>query len=635
VSKPQDSRFPYLPGVDALRALAVLAVFFYHSSVGWMPGGFLGVDVFFVISGYLITSLLLREFRRGGHVRLGRFWLRRARRLLPAVGVLIAVTMIAAAIVEPDRIEQLRGDAIASLAYFANWHFVLGHQSYFEGFQRPSLLTHLWSLSVEEQFYLFWPLAFAAGMKLFGRGRLLLGVLAGALASVALAWILFDPGHDASRVYYGTDTHAVGLLVGVALALVWSPVELRRRRTGPLVGPLLDVVGVLALAYLALSFLHVHDYDLALWHGGYLWLALVTALLLAVLAHPASRLGSILGRAPVLWLGLRSYSFYLWHYPVLMLTRPGLDVSLPRGVLVPLQLLAVLALADLSYRFVELPFRGQAKLPALPGNWLRIARPALIVTTLAIVALIGWSGLFSRDSGPPASAAASTATVATVRASLGAGPGGDPSAGHSADRRPPDGSPPGSPPRIVALGDSVMIGAADKLAARLGPGFSMSAEVGRQADEFVAIAQRLKREGHAPQAMIVQMGNNGPLYGDEMEDLRKATSEVGQLFLIDDHAPVSWVGESNHALAEAARDWPHTTLIGWAPVAAAHEGLLWDGIHLTPAGAGLYARLVSAAVHEEVAFPPPPAPRARQASTPKPHRSEPRQAIAPARAVGA
>jgi peptidoglycan/LPS O-acetylase OafA/YrhL len=610
VSRPQDSRFPYLPGIDALRALAVLAVFFYHSGVGWMPGGFLGVDVFFVISGYLITSLLLREFQRGGHVRLGRFWLRRARRLLPAVGVLVAVTMVLAAIVEPDRIAQLRGDALASLAYFANWHFVLGHQSYFEQFQRPSLFTHLWSLSVEEQFYLFWPLAFAAGMKLFGRGRLLVGVLAGALASVALAWLLFDPGGDASRVYYGTDTHAVGLLGGVALALVWSPIELRQRRSGPLLGPALDALGVLALGYLVLSFLHVHDYDLALWHGGYLWLALVTALLLAVLAHPAARLGSLLGQAPVLWLGLRSYSFYLWHYPVLMLTRPGLDVSLPRGILIPMQLLAVLLLADLSYRFVELPFRGKTNPPALPAAWLRLARPALLAITLATVALVGWSGLFSEASHPP-SAAASTAQVATVRTTLG-GTDGDPSAGDSAEGPPADGSPsvprldhlyPQRPPRIVALGDSVMIGAKDRLAARLGPGFSMSAKVGRQADEFVAIAQRLKREGHRPDAMIVQMGNNGPLYSDEMEALRKATSGVGELFLIDDRAPVSWVGESNHALAEAARDWPHTSLIEWAQAATSRDGLLWDGIHLTPAGAGVYARLISAAVHERIAFP--------------------------------
>jgi peptidoglycan/LPS O-acetylase OafA/YrhL len=563
-----------------MRALAVLAVFLYHAGVEWMPGGFLGVDVFFVISGYLITSLLLREFRRDGHVHLGRFWLRRARRLLPAVGVLIAVTMILAAIFEPDRIGELRGDALASLAYFANWHFVLGDQSYFEGFQRPSLFTHLWSLSVEEQFYLFWPLVFAAGMKLFGRGRLLLGVLAGALASVALAWVLFDPGGDASRAYYGTETHAVGLLAGVALALVWSPVELRRHRAGPLVGPLLDAVGVLALAYIVLSLLQVHDYDLALWHGGYLWLAIATALLLAVLAHPAARLGGLLGQAPVLWLGLRSYSFYLWHFPVLMLTRPGIDVPLPRGVLIPLQLLLVLALADLSYRFVELPFRGKGKLPALSDAWLRLARPALVAGTLAIVVFVGWSGLFASNSNPP-SAAASTAKVATVRPQLG--------------RSPAEGSPPVQPPRIVALGDSVMIGAKDKLAARLGPGFSMSAEEGRQADDFVAIAQRLKREGHRPDAMIIQMGNNGPLYSDDMEALRKATSEVGELFLIDDHAPVSWVGESNHALAEAARYWPHTTLIGWAAVAGG-EDLTWDGIHLTPAGAGVYARLVARAV---------------------------------------
>jgi peptidoglycan/LPS O-acetylase OafA/YrhL/lysophospholipase L1-like esterase len=588
VSRPHDSRFPYLPGVDALRALAVLAVFFYHAGVDWMPGGFLGVDVFFVISGFLITSLLLREFRGGGHVRLGRFWLRRARRLLPAVGVLIAVTMVLAAIVEPDRIDQLRSDAIASLAYFANWHFVLGHQSYFESFQRPSLFTHLWSLSVEEQFYLFWPLVFAAGMKLFGRGRLLLGVLAGALASVALAWILFDPGGDASRVYYGTDTHAVGLLAGVALALVWSPIELRRRRTGPLVGPILDVVGVLALAYVVLGFLHVHDYDLALWHGGYLWLALVTALLLAVLAHPAARLGGLLGRAPVLWLGLRSYSFYLWHYPVLMVTRPGVDVSLPRGVLIPLQLLAVLALADLSYRFVELPFRGGTKRPALPDGWLRVARPALIVGTVAIVALIGWSGLFSDDSRP-ASAAASTASVATVKAQLV-------KASAPRQRRPQ---------RILALGDSVMIGARDKLAARLGPGFSMSAAVGRQASDFVAIVQRLKREGHRPEVMIIQMGNNGPLYSEDMEELQKATSAVGELFLINDHAPVSWAEESNRALAEAAHDWPHTSLIDWRSAAAAGgDRLFWDGIHLTPAGAGTYARLVSRSVRGQS----PPAP---------------------------
>jgi peptidoglycan/LPS O-acetylase OafA/YrhL/lysophospholipase L1-like esterase len=567
-----------------------------------MPGGFLGVDVFFTISGYLITSLLLSEYRRDGHIGLGRFWLRRARRLLPAVGVMIAVTMIVAASVEPERMTALRGDAISSLAYVANWHFALGHQSYFEQFQQPSLFRHLWSLSVEEQFYLFWPLAFAAGMSLLGRRRLLLGVLAGAFASLALMWILFDPT-DSARAYYGTDTHAVGLLVGVALALLWSPLQLRRAKSGRWCGPALDAIGIVALGYVVLSFLDVHDYDLALFHGGYLWLALATAAVIAVIAHPAARLGGLLARPPLIWLGLRSYSFYLWHWPVLALTRPGLDVSLPRGILIPLQLLVVLALADLSYRFVELPFRGRRKLPALPDGWLRVARPALAFAVVAVVALVGWGGIVSSGSRhlEPGVAAASTAEFAKVTVQPAAYRNA--LSGNTTDKALHPGAllpRGGKSPRIVAFGDSVMIGVKEKLAARFGPRFSMNAKVGRQADEFVDLAQRLKRHGGHIDALIIQMGNNGPLYSDEMEDLRKATSNVGELFLVNDHAPVSWQDESNHALAEADATWPHTTLIDWAPVAAAHENLLWDGIHLTPGGAGVYTRLIVHAVRSAV-----------------------------------
>jgi peptidoglycan/LPS O-acetylase OafA/YrhL len=613
MSKPKDSRFPYLPGIDALRAVAVLAVFFYHAGVSWLPGGFLGVDVFFVISGYLITSLLLREFRGSGHIQLARFWLRRARRLLPAVGVLIAVAIVAVAIVEPSQIDQARGDALASLFYFANWHFIFAHTSYFEQFGRPSLFTHLWSLSVEEQFYLFWPLVFAVGMKLFGRGRLLLGVLAGATGSVVLAWVLFHPGSDASRVYYGTDTHAVGLLAGVALALLWSPTELREHRSGALVGPILDAVGVLALGFLVLSFVHVHDYDLALWHGGYAWIALAAALLLAALAHPAARLGRIIGQPPLLWLGLRSYSFYLWHWPVLVLTRPGVDVDLPRGILIPLQLLFTLLLADLSYRYVELPFNGKAEHPRLPDGWLRVARPALVLGALAVVVIVGWSGIVAGGGGDgAANAAASTATSVHVvakppaRQAAGGGVGGSGTGAPTENHGQP--LPPSQqPPRIIALGDSVMIGAEGKLAAQLGPGFSMSAEVGRQAEEFIKIVRKIKHKGHRPDAMIIQWGNNGPLYSEDMEALREATTNVGQLFLINDHAPVSWQEESNHAIDEAGEDWRHTTLIPWAETAAdGEESWFYDGIHLTPSGAGAYARLVSAVVHEHVAFPAPP-----------------------------
>jgi peptidoglycan/LPS O-acetylase OafA/YrhL len=594
----------------------VLAVFLYHAGVGWMPGGFLGVDVFFTISGYLITSLLLAEYRRAGHIGLGRFWARRARRLLPAVGVLIAVTMVVAAIVEPDRIDALRGDAIASLAYVANWHFIYAQEPYFDQFQRPSLFLHLWSLSVEEQFYLFWPLAFAAGMTIFGRRRLIVGVLAGAIGSMILGWALFNPD-DVSRVYYGTDTHAVGLLIGVALALCWNPRDLRREKPSRWLGPTLDALGVVGLAYLVLSFVQVHDYDLALFHGGYLWLALFTALVLAAAAHPAARLGGLLGQAPVLWLGLRSYSFYLWHWPVLALTRPGLDVSLPRGILIPLQLLAVLVLAELSYRFVEIPFRRPRRGSDQTGEWLRYGRPALLAAVLAIVFAVGWSGIVGGGGGEIAAGAtpASRAESAVVK------PQPLPARVSPAN--------PNLPPRIVALGDSVMIGAKERLAARLGRRFSMNAKVSRQADEFVALARRLHARGGRIDALIIQMGNNGPLYSEEMEALREATRGVGELFLVNDLAPVSWSEESDEKLAEAAETWPHTELIDWHSVVDGHQdSLTWDGLHLTPAGAGAYARLITQVVRSKIAWPrheasPPPQAQARRNGGSRKRRSGP------------
>ncbi|MGE5408006.1 MAG: hypothetical protein ACM3NV_05285, partial [Syntrophothermus sp.] len=262
---------------------------------------------------------------------------------------------------------------------------------------------------------------------------------------------------------------------------------------------------------------------------------------------------------------------------------------------------------------------GRAKRPAIPERWLRLARPALLAAALAVVLLIGWSGLFATSNRQLEAAVASEPTVARIRAEPVAAPhrpsATDPASrsrpgvegpsgsagGGAAGRRPPL----SHPPRIIAFGDSVMVGAAANLKARLGPGFSMNAKVGRQAGEFVALVRQLRSEGRTPNALILQMGNNGPLYSEEMEAIQRATADVGELFLINDHAPVSWVDESNHALAEAAEDWPHTTLIDWAAVAAAHEDLLWDGIHLRPGGAGLYARLVDRAVREMVAFPPP------------------------------
>jgi peptidoglycan/LPS O-acetylase OafA/YrhL len=338
-------QLPYRPGLDGLRALAVAGVVLYHAGVSWMPGGFLGVDVFFVLSGYLITSLLLAERRREGSVGFKAFWLRRARRLLPAVLLVVFVCL------------RTRGDALASLVYLTNWHLIAASHSYFNAFGRPSLLQHLWSLAVEEQFYLFWPLILLGSLKLVGRRYTVLLTVVLALSSTALMWGLYNPNQDPSRVYYGTDTRASTLLVGALLAFAW-PLGGFRDEISRRAARVLDGVGCVALAGVLAFFVRVQDYDPWLYRGGFLLIALCTAVLIAVVVHPASALGRALGTRTLRWIGVRSYGIYLWHWPVMMLTRPGIDVPWRGTGVILAQIALTIALAALSYRYVEMPVRS-------------------------------------------------------------------------------------------------------------------------------------------------------------------------------------------------------------------------------------------------------------------------------------
>ncbi len=419
-----SGRLPYLPGLDGLRALAVFSVLLYHGGYSWMVGGFLGVEVFFVISGYLITSLLLAEWRDDNHISLGRFWIRRARRLLPALFVLLVGVLLVGVIFLPDEVAGLRGDVLASVFYVNNWAYIFTDQSYFEVVGRPSLVAHLWSLAVEEQFYLLWPLLFVGGMKLLGRRWFPVLVVAGAIGSAVLMAALFDPsGGDPSRVYYGTDTRAAGLLFGCALAFVWAPWRLR-----PTVGRgmtvAFDLIGVAALAVLVHMLIFTNEFSSSLYRGGFLRLDLVTLVVIAVIVHPAAHLGRWMGIAPLRWLGLRSYGIYLFHWPVFQLTRPGLDVDLDGPALFALRLAITLALAELSYRFVELPIRkgalsrrwadlrgaGGYRKQALRRRWAT----ALIGAFALIVPLAVVAALAERPAPPDYLAVGSTGPIVAV-----------------------------------------------------------------------------------------------------------------------------------------------------------------------------------------------------------------------------
>jgi peptidoglycan/LPS O-acetylase OafA/YrhL len=359
-SHVSSSRLDYLPGLDGLRALAVLAVLLYHADVLWLPGGFLGVEIFFVVSGYLITSLLLSEYRANNKVNLLQFWQRRARRLLPALFAMILAVLVFAVIFLPEEVASLRGDVVAAFIYITNWYLIVAEQSYFEFSGRPSLLQHLWSLAVEEQFYLAWPLIFAFLLtRLKTRGAMIL-LMVGAAVSALLMGILYTPDADPSRVYYGTDTRAAGLLLGGALAFVWMPqangqAPSRTRRW------LLDGVGVAALAGLAIACLWMSEFDPFLYQGGMLLVAAGTALVIAAVAAPHSPLfASVLGFGVLRWIGLRSYSLYLWHWPVYMVTRPQLDTTLEGTPLLIVRLALTFALAEISFRVIESPFRRGA-----------------------------------------------------------------------------------------------------------------------------------------------------------------------------------------------------------------------------------------------------------------------------------
>lgn len=353
------ARLPYLPGLDGLRAIAVTAVLLYHGGLN-LRGGFLGVESFFVLSGFLITALLLAEWRRQGRVSLTGFWLRRARRLLPALFLLLAATLLYTIVALPWKTAEVRGDVVAALGYVTNWHLVFSQQSYFDAAVRPPLLRHLWSLAVEEQFYLLWPLLFSAGMRYVRAKGLLLLTLAMAAASVALMALLYRPGADPSRVYYGTDTRAAGLLLGAALALAWTPERRPGDRTRG-VGRILDLAGLLGLGGLIAAYFRVYEQQTSLYRGGFALVALCTAVVIMAITHPDARLTpAALGWQPLRWIGLRSYGIYLWYWPVFQVTRPYLDVPLRGWPLLLLRLAIIGVLVEFSYRWIELPVRGGA-----------------------------------------------------------------------------------------------------------------------------------------------------------------------------------------------------------------------------------------------------------------------------------
>ncbi|MEJ8303430.1 acyltransferase family protein [Saccharibacillus sacchari] len=626
--KAEDGR-RHMYGLDGLRAVAVLAVIAYHLDLGFLPGGLFGVGLFFVLSGYLITDILLSQWHRTGSMNLADFYIRRARRLLPGMVAVIASIMIWLFFADPNRLSELRGDIGAAALYISNWWYVFHHVSYFESFGPPSPFGHFWSLAVEEQFYIVWPLLLLLLIPLMRKkGPLLVFIIGLALLSAEMMALLYNPDLDPSRVYYGTDTRAFALLAGAALAVVW-PSQKLSSAIGPGARIVMELMGAAALAFLLYAMLTGSEYDPSLYTGGMALQALSAALLVAALAHPASLLARVFGIAPLRWIGRHSYGLYLWHYPVIVLTTPSVDTGGLNLLRVALQLLAVFVLAAVSLKYIEDPIRRHGFRAFVSGLWKRGRRRSgrvvlsrtvtLMSAALIVLALVRLThtpeSATTADVAQPASqkqaAAISKETVKTAK--QGNKPALPSRLGASVNSTPPASTPskkaqseqPAANTDTVAytvIGDSVILDAKPYLEESIAKVF-VDGKVGRQMWEAPDLLSQLESQQKLGGRVVIELGTNGSFNTKKLNEVLDNLQSKERIYLVTVRVPRSWERTVNRSLTEASERYNNVSLIDWFSVSAGHNDYFSeDGVHLTPTGAEAFAALVKQAIEKKAAI---------------------------------
>ncbi len=610
-------RLPYMPGLDGLRAVAVLAVFFYHAGFLWAKGGFLGVESFFVVSGYLITALLLQEYRLTGGIVLPRFWLRRARRLLPALWLLLFGVLLLAAAFAPDAWPRLREDLLGALLYLTNWVYVFRQIPYFESFGRPPLLRHLWSLAVEEQFYLLWPLLLLFLLRR-RRGSLLPPILGLIALSAGLMALRYQPASDPARLYYGTDTRAAGFLAGAALAVLWPPASRGREA-------LVNLGGLLGLGGLLILFARLDEFTPHLYRGGFLLTAALTALVIAAAARPRGLLGQILGIPPLRWVGTRSYAIYLWHWPLMAVYRYGYECSLSPWNCALLHLALSLLLAEASYRLVENPIRRQGFRAWKDAAQRRLGVWGSRLALVGVLALAAGSAAALQRAAPPqghASALESPAPTPSQVPAPSPTRGNPPAAATELPlTAPPSASPPApipreegtatptasptptvSPLQLTLIGDSIMESTLPLWEETLPPGaFVLDAHRSRKMSDLLEIIPALASEGRLAPQVVIHIGTNRPFEASTFDEVMETLTSHGvrRVLFVNVHRPVAWEYTVNKRLEEGAARWPQAEILDWHALSAPHKyWFVEDKTHLTFSGSQAYVEAILEAVGE-------------------------------------
>jgi peptidoglycan/LPS O-acetylase OafA/YrhL len=574
----------YIPAIDGLRAIAVIAVIFYHLGFFWIPGGFLGVDLFFVISGYVITRLLLDSIARSGGLDLRGFYKARARRLLPPMIFMILLTGLYISIWAQDSIKRFLIDTPFALSGSINWWLVAREQDYFEAIGRPPLLQHTWSLAVEAQFYLVWPLILLLILKRFGKKIIPLAALTIALVSGVILFYVslqLDASSDISHIYFGTDTHSIGLFLGAALAVSWIPQNFSEA-VSKRAQNFIDLIGIFGLVGILASFLLIDESNPTLYKIAFPLAAIFGTAIVTSIVHPVSRFAPILQSRVLLWIGERSYAIYLWHWVVFQITRPRVDIDGQDWALIALRILVVLALADISLRLVELPIRSGSVDYWFKGMKYRTPKMrkrqqisviasfavlSLLLTTLSVNAIVS----SSRDLQKIKDSLSFSEPITPIQNDINVDPEN----------------------RIWLTGDSVILGIRVALS-EIKPVTLVNARVGRAAPELLSEMSNdiANASGFT---LVFNLGNNDSLKEETVRAILELVKSNPRVIVVNTAVPRPYRDSNNELLSQLVLEYSNVRLVDWNALSESHpEYFAPDGVHLVPTGVSAYVAAIAA-----------------------------------------
>ena len=596
-----NNKSKYLPSIDSLRALAVLAVIIYHVDVNYLPGGFLGVDLFFVLSGYLISSLIIKEFRKTGTVNLYNFYIRRARRLLPAVYFMITVGLVVMVLFNEVLLRKSHLDAIFGYIYSSNWWYIFHKLDYFDSFGAQSPFKHLWSLAIEEQFYMIFPLLFLLVNRkkkskdgTYKLNKNFLYVVLGLILVSLIAHILLFDINNISRIYFGTDTRAFSLLVGVVGAILY-PMERLHSKVTPQQNMIYSILSLVSIAGLITVMIYTSEYNTWLYRGGFLLVAILGLIVIISSGKQHTLMSRLLSFKPIVFIGKISYSLYLWHFPVLVLTTPVSEIGNPNIIFVILRVILTFILATASYVFVETPIRKLGFKNYINVIFKKLKKRSrksrkIYAGVVGLVSILFLMGIFGKS--VPFISTAFVKEMETNKETQFVNNGNnkdnnqEKSSDSNKDNKDSKEDKKNSDKKyssVLVMGDSLTVDIGEKFQ-ELYPGAVIDGKIGRQLYVAVEEAKSYSKYNNENSAIIFQLGTNGPFTESQIEELVKQFDKA-DIYFVNIKVPRAWEKTVNAALKETQEKHSNVKIIDWYSVANSTKDLFEpDRVHLNQTG---------------------------------------------------